>query len=96
MKIATFIPFYSIISFLSICFPTAEVYISPWVNLVEAFALGSFFLLMCEFVSESPAQRNVFFAALVIPEKKGGGGSNIGGLAWYRVDILPTFNLDCY
>lgn len=38
---------------------------------------------MCEFISERPAQRDVFFAALVVPNKKSGGTS--GGLVWYRV-----------
>ena len=86
MKVACIIPFYSIISFLSICFPKSDVYISPWLDPVQALALGSFFLLMCEFISESPAQRDVFFAALVVPDKNGASGKG-QGLIWYRVSI---------
>jgi hypothetical protein len=84
MKIAILIPFYSIFSFLSICFPKSSVSLTPWVNVVEAFAMGSFFLLMCEFVSPSAAKRDVFFAALLVPDKKAPGGQG-GGLGWYRV-----------
>jgi hypothetical protein len=94
MKIACLIPFYSIFSLLSICFPKADVSLSPWLDVVQAFALGSFFLLMCEFVSESPVERDVFFGALVVPEKKGPSSSD-GGLLWYRVSCsfsVQSFN----
>lgn len=87
MKIATLIPSYSLLSFLSIYFPRAAVYISPWLDTIQAFALGSFFLLMCEFISESPTERDVFFAALVVKDKKSPNGQG-NGLAWYRVRDL--------
>lgn len=94
MKIACLIPFYSIFSLLSICLPKADISFSPWLDVVQALALGSFFLLMCEFVSESPAERDVFFAALVVRDEKrpsiGGGG-----LLWYRVSCsfsVQNFN----
>lgn len=89
MKIGLLIPFYSILSLLSIAFPKAHVDIAPWLDLVQSVALGSFFLLLCEFVSESPSQREVFFAALVIPNKKSPSGQS-GGLLWYRVCLLST------
>jgi len=83
MKIASLIPFFSIFSLLSICFPKAYVYLYPWLDYFESLSLGSFFLLMCEFVSPSAEQRDVFFAALEIPDKKSGGLRD--GLVWYRV-----------
>ena len=84
MRIACLIPFYSLFSLLSICFPKADVYISPWLDVVQAFALGSFFLLMCEFVSEDTQERDSFFNALEIKDKKGRKPSG-GSLFWYRV-----------
>jgi len=93
MKIALLIPLYSIFSFLSICFPISFVYLVPWLHLFQAFALGSFFLLMCEFVSPSSEQRDVFFAALRVLDKREAGGVG-DGLTWYRVrtatSILET------
>jgi Organic solute transporter Ostalpha len=84
MKIACLIPFYSILSTLSVCFPKAHVYLDPWLEVFQSVALGSFFLLMCEFVSPSEKQRDVFFAALKVPDKKAGSGTR-DGLIWYRV-----------
>src|SRR5271163_3349241 len=83
MKIAFLIPLYSVFSFLSICFPKAFVYLVPWLSVFQSIALGSFFLLMCEWVSPSETQRAVFFAALKVPDKTGVTGA--GGLTWYRV-----------
>jgi hypothetical protein len=64
---------YSLICFLSVCFPKAEVYIHPWLDLVEGFALGSFFLLLCDYVSPHHEQRELFFAA-----------EKLGGVKWFR------------
>ncbi|KUJ12641.1 uncharacterized protein LY89DRAFT_785951 [Mollisia scopiformis] len=90
MKIGLLIPFYSILSLLSICFPKGAVDITPWLDLVQSVALGSFFLLMCEFVSENPSQRDLFFAALVVRDKKSPSGKG-GGLAWYRSRWIMIF-----
>jgi len=89
LKIACLIPFYSIFSFLAICFPPAFVYLIPWIAVFQAVALGSFFLLLCEFISPSPAQRDVFFAALQVPNEKGTAGA--AGLTWYRRKWIMIF-----
>lgn len=73
MRIGTLITMYSLICFLSVCFPKSEVYIHPWLDLVEGFALGSFFLLLCDCVSPHHDQREVFFAT-----------AKIGGVNWFR------------
>jgi Organic solute transporter Ostalpha len=86
MKITCVVPFYSIVSFLSICFPRAYVYLDPWLDVFQSLALGSFFLLMCEYVSPSEERRDIFFAALKVSDKK--APDEIGdGLAWYRVSL---------
>lgn len=87
MKICLLIPLFSIFSFLSILSPKSYVYLSPWLYLVESIAIGAFFLLLCEYISESGAERDVFFAALVVADKKAANGQG-GGLPWYRVCIL--------
>jgi hypothetical protein len=82
-----------IIAFLSIIRPESYVYLSPWLDVVESIAMGSFFLLLCEFVSESRAGRNVFFVALVVANKKAPNGQR-GGLRWYRVCSLSIIYLE--
>lgn len=88
MRIASLIPLYSIFSFLSICFPNAFVYLVPWASLFQALALGSFFLLMCEFVSPNSTQRDVFFAALELPSKN--GTTRPLGLRWFKVGVAVS------
>ena len=88
MRVATLIPLYSLFSFLSICFPYARVYLHPWLDVFQSQALVSFFLLMCEFVSPSHDQRDIFFAALTVRDKKSPDGTR-GSLEWYRVRIHP-------
>ncbi|CAM1501442.1 Fc.00g034260.m01.CDS01 [Cosmosporella sp. VM-42] len=73
MKIGSLITMYSTICFLSVCFPKAEVYVHPWLDFVEAIALGSFFLLLCEYISPNHEQRYVFFAA-----------RRIDGVKWFK------------
>ncbi|KAM0430011.1 hypothetical protein ACHAPT_006017 [Fusarium lateritium] len=82
MRIGTLITMYSLICFLSVCFPRAEVYIHPWLDLVEGFALGSFFLLLCDYVSPHHEQREVFFAT-----------EKIGGVKWFRTRWLLIFQM---
>ncbi|KAJ6005225.1 hypothetical protein N7451_003169 [Penicillium sp. IBT 35674x] len=87
LKICFLIPLYTITSFLSICYPHAFVYLSPWLELFQAVALGSFFLLLCEFISsDSQSDLDVFFIAFQPPPKKQ-GKAPVTGSAWFRVSI---------
>ncbi|KAH8665420.1 organic solute transporter Ostalpha-domain-containing protein [Ilyonectria robusta] len=83
LKVSLLIPFYAIICFLSIAFPEAFVYLDPWLEFVQSISLGAYFLLMCQFVSPSDTQRDVFFASLVIEDKKSPSGQK-DGLVWFR------------
>jgi hypothetical protein len=88
MKIAFMLPMYSVLSWLGIAFPNGFVYLEPWTTWWEAIAIGSFFLLMCEYVSPSADFRDVFFAALQVPQSrkdKQRGAPAVNGLEWYRV-----------
>ncbi|GKT83752.1 DUF300 domain-containing protein [Colletotrichum tofieldiae] len=90
LRISLIIPFWSIISFLSICFPPAEVYLHPWLEFVQSICLGTFFLLLCEFVSPSAQHRDVFFAALTVKNKKAANGEE-NGLEWFRKMWFAVF-----
>ncbi|OQU98388.1 hypothetical protein CLAIMM_04183 [Cladophialophora immunda] len=95
LKICLLLPFYSIFSLLGIAFPNAYPYLDPWRDFWEAIALGSFFLLLCEFVSPSPDFRDVFFAAFEVPQsrraKQKGGNARQDGLEWYRKRWVSVF-----
>lgn len=84
MRISLLIPTYAVISFLSIYFPAARVYLVPWLDVIQSHAVASFFLLLCEYVSPSHEQRDVFFAALTVKDKKAPGGRR-NAYTWYRV-----------
>jgi hypothetical protein len=89
LRISIIIPFYAVVCFLSVIFPHAAVYLAPWLEFVQSISLGSFFLLLCEFVSPSEQQRDVFFAALSVPTRRGNGVRD--GLAWYRKRWIMIF-----
>jgi hypothetical protein len=62
IRIIFVIPVFAIVSFLSIGFNDAAVYLKPIKDLYEAFALAAFFLLLCAFVQESDEERQRFIA----------------------------------
>ncbi|KAK5053934.1 hypothetical protein LTR84_001896 [Exophiala bonariae] len=91
LKICSLIPIYSIISFVTIAEPNSFVYLDPWLELFQAWALGNFFLLLCEFVSPSTQYRDVFFAALEVPKSRRTKGQSQDGLEWYRKKWFAIF-----
>lgn len=84
MRICFVISLYAGFSWLSIVFPNSYVYLTPWQEYFQGIALGSFFLLLCQFVSPDDRQRENYFAPLQIKQKKG-GKLPMDGLTWYRV-----------
>ena len=87
MKVAVLVPLWSVFSLLSIIHPQAQVYLFPWLDLFQANALAAFFLLVCDYISPSSGQRELFFVGMTISknkrQKKKGKGKN--GLQWYLV-----------
>jgi len=59
------IPVFTACSLLSVAFNDAALYIKPIDDLYEAFALASFFLLLCAFVEENDVERQAFSQHLV-------------------------------
>lgn len=55
------IPVFAITSFVSVAWYDGAEYLKPIEATYEAFALASFFLLLCEFVHEDDNERQAFF-----------------------------------
>lgn len=91
MRISLLVPFYSLLCFLSICFPTAYVYLDPWLEVFQANSLCAFFLLMCDFISPDSEKRSDFFAKMTVLDKKSQAG-RAGELSWFRVS-RNTYNI---
>ncbi|KAK1255080.1 hypothetical protein MKX08_009075 [Trichoderma sp. CBMAI-0020] len=90
MRISLLVPFYSLFCFLSICFPEADVYLDPWLEVFQANSLCAFFLLMCDFISPNSEKRNDFFAKMTVLDKKSQAGK-VGGLPWFRSRWIAVF-----
>lgn len=73
MRICCYLPIFAVGCFLEVSFPNAYVYINPWLDFAQAVALCNFFLMMCQFVSPSDEHREMFFAALQVPQGKNKG-----------------------
>ncbi|CZR55851.1 uncharacterized protein PAC_05739 [Phialocephala subalpina] len=61
IRVIFMIPIFAVISFLSIFWYNGADYLKPIEDLYEAFALASFFLLLCAFVQEDDDERQTFF-----------------------------------
>lgn len=100
LRICCYLPVFAIGCFLEVSFPNAYVYINPWLDFVQAIALCNFFLLMCQFVSPSDEHREVFFAALKVPQKKkkngGVGRRGRGRRGEPEVEEEPINGLEWY
>jgi hypothetical protein len=57
------VPVFAIFSFLSIAFYDAAIYLKHIPDLYEAFALASFFILICNYVGEDEDERHAFIAS---------------------------------
>ena len=57
------IPVFAVMSFLSIAFNDAAIYIEPLESLYESFALSAFFLLLLAFIAENDDERQEYFGA---------------------------------
>ncbi|KAJ5966507.1 hypothetical protein N7481_013221 [Penicillium waksmanii] len=89
-EICILLPLYTITSFLSICFPQAYTSLAPWLDAFQEVALGSFFLLLCEFISkDSATEIDIFFVAFEAPQKK--GKPYMIGLEWFRKQWIAIF-----
>lgn len=61
IRIIFIIPVFAVMSFLSVAFNDASIYLEPLETLYESFALSSFFLLLLAFIQEDDVERQAFF-----------------------------------
>ena len=77
MRIIFFIPALAIISWGCIALQLNAWYLQPWSYIFEAFALASFFMLVCDFISPNAEDHARFFDELRLKDGK------IAGSAWF-------------
>lgn len=102
IRILLMIPIYSIVSFLSYLFYRKAVYWDVLGNCYEAFAIASFFTLMCHYIAPSLHEQKEYFRSLVpinwfwgvFGLQKCTGGRDKGpfrrprsGLTWFNVSM---------
>lgn len=83
LRICMLIPVVAVVQFIGQVVPATYFYLTPWADLMQAYALGNFFLLLLEFISPHHSQREFFFSGLQVPQKKKGKGPT-DGLTWYK------------
>lgn len=81
LRISILLPIYGVTSVICAVYPGSKVYIDPWLEVVQAFALGTFFPLLLEFIGTSHEAREVLFAGHTIRRK---WRKPKNGLAYYR------------
>ncbi|PSR83901.1 organic solute transporter Ostalpha-domain-containing protein [Coniella lustricola] len=91
MRICCYLPILSIGSFLQVAFPATYPYLGAWLDCAQAIALCHFFLIMCQFVSPSDSQREIYFAALKMPPSQKSHPDLINGLHFYRRTYVLVF-----
>lgn len=85
MRVIALVPLYSIVNLLIVCFPQADVYLDPVLELLQALCLASYFMLLCEYISPHDEGRGGFFAQIEIEDKKAEGGVVQDGVKWFSV-----------
>ncbi|KAK4561583.1 hypothetical protein LTR86_004262 [Recurvomyces mirabilis] len=106
IRILLMIPIYSTVSFLSYLFYRKAVYFQVLGNCYEAFAIASFFTLLCHYVAPSLHDQKDYFRGLVPVNwfwgvfglQKCTGGQNRGpfrkprsGLTWFNIVWIGVF-----
>lgn len=105
IRILFMVPIYALVSFLSIVFYTHSVYYEVLRDCYEAFAIASFFSLMCGYIAEDLHAQKQYFRSIkpknwIWPMKyfqKCAGGENgwlrtpRSGLTWFNVIWVAVF-----
>ncbi|KAJ5610094.1 hypothetical protein N7510_006813 [Penicillium lagena] len=91
MRISLLIPLYSGISFLSICFPNAYVYIYAWTDFVQSITLGTFFLLLNEYLSVVVERQDSASKPLQPFQYNEGEEERLDELAWHKKRSVMVF-----
>lgn len=102
IRILFMIPIYSFVSFLSYVFYTKAIYFEVLRDCYEAFAIASFFTLLCNYIAPNLHDQKEYFRTLIPKNwlwqmfwlQKCTGGENKGplrrpksGLTWFNVSL---------
>lgn len=90
LRICLLIPVNALFNLIGQIVPAAYFYIVPWADMMQAMALGNFFLLLLEFISPHDNQRDFFFSGLQVPSKRSKNPPK-NGLRWYRRKWVAVF-----
>lgn len=104
IRVLCMVPIYSIVSFLSYLFYTHAVYFQVIYQCYEAFAIASFFALLCSYIAPDLHNQKDFFRGLhprgwVLPlswfKRCCGGDRGIwrtprSGLTWFNVSWIKS------
>lgn len=90
LRICLLIPVASIIHFIGQVVPASYFYILPWADMMQAFALSNFFLLLLEFTCPDHAERGPFFSELRVPPRRKNRPTRDGS-KWYRLKWIAVF-----
>ena len=99
------VPIYSVVSFLSFLYYRHAVYFEVLMGLYEAFAIASFFTLLCHYVAPTLHEQKDFFRSVspkpwVLPlnwfQRCTGGQNGFlrtprSGLTWFNIIFLGVF-----
>ncbi len=106
IRILFMVPIYAAVSWLSIVYYTDYVYLSVLGDCYEAFAIASFFTLLCHYVAPDLHEQKNYFRTITprkwiwpVPwiQKCWGGETGIwrtprSGLTWFNVSHLPCIH----
>lgn len=84
MRIINMLPAFSVLSFISICWPNSYVYMEGWTEVFQAMALYSFHMLLIDFLGPTERLRDEFFGNLRV-KKAFKKGQYREGLSWLKV-----------
>lgn len=85
LRISALLPVTSTIMLVGILVPESYFYIHPWADVMQALALGNFFLLMLDFVSPHKHELRSFFGDLKVPALWRPKKPPRHGRAWYKM-----------
>lgn len=83
LRISALLPVTTTIMLIGILLPESYFYLHPWAEVMQALAIGNFFLLMLELISPYSHEREAFFSDLKVPSWRSKKPPR-DGRAWYK------------
>ena len=87
MRVASLVPLYAIFGLIGICVPDTNAYLDPLVIIFESNSLISYFLLLCEYISEDHDQHAEYFTTIILKDRRA-SKKGVDGAKWFRVSFI--------